>query len=55
PRNRDAHYNRGLALAGQSRFREALDAFETVLELDPGHSLARYSANLILSRMKDAA
>jgi len=55
PRNKEAHYNLGLALAGQDRLKEALEAFEKVLEMDPEDPLARFAANLTQSRMKIAA
>ena len=55
PRNKDAHYNLGLALAGLDRSKEALEAFEKALEMDPEDTLAGYAADLTLSRMKAAA
>jgi tetratricopeptide (TPR) repeat protein len=52
PQNADAHYNKGLALVAAGRFKEALSAFEKVLEIDPGNAPAAYSINLTRNRFE---
>jgi Ca-activated chloride channel homolog len=42
-----AHYNRGNALARAGRLREALSAYDTVLEKDPRHPDAMYNRALV--------
>jgi Ca-activated chloride channel family protein len=47
-----AHYNRGNALARAGRLDEALAAYDTVLEADPGHEDARHNRTLV-ARLKE--
>lgn len=47
-----ARYNRGNALARAGLLREALDAYDSVLEADPGHDDARYNRALVKRLME---
>ena len=48
-----AHYNRGNALARAGRLREAVNAYDTVLEADPQHPDAVYNRALVLRLMEE--
>lgn len=43
----DAHYNRGTALARAGRLREALEALDRALALDPEHADARHNREVV--------
>jgi Ca-activated chloride channel family protein len=47
-----AHYNRGNALARAGRLREALNAYDTVLEADPQHDDALHNRDLVARLME---
>ena len=47
-----ANYNRGNALARSGRLREALDAYDRVLEMDPEHEDARHNRTLVARLME---
>ena len=47
-----AHYNRGNALAKAGRLREALNAYDTVLESDSQHQDALYNRALVMRLME---
>ena len=48
-----ARYNRGNALARAGRLREALDAYDGVLEADPGHADARFNRDLVARLLEE--
>lgn len=48
-----ARYNRGNALAKAGRLREALDAYDNVLETDPQHDDARHNRDLVARLLEE--
>lgn len=48
-----AHYNRGNALARAGRLREALHAYDTVLEANPEHLDARHNRDLVARLLEE--
>lgn len=49
-----AHYNRGNALAKAGRLREALDAYDIVLDAVPEHDDARHNRELVARLLEEA-
>ncbi len=47
-----AHYNRGNALVRLGRLEQALVAYEQALELEPGHTDARFNLDLVRAALK---
>ena len=50
----DAHYNRGNALAQQSRLTEALNEYSAALKLNPKHDDAKFNRDLIEQMLKQS-
>ena len=48
-----ARYNRGNALAKAGRLREALDVYDGVLEVEPGHADARHNRDLVARLLEE--
>jgi tetratricopeptide (TPR) repeat protein len=48
----EAHFQRGLALAGQQNFGEAAAAFQKATDLDPNWAAAHYNAGIAFSKAR---
>ena len=46
PRNRDVLYSRGIARMYAARFESAIEDFEAILGIEPGHAAARGARGL---------
>ena len=46
PRNRDVLYSRGIARMYAARFESAIEDFEAIIGIEPGHAAARGAREL---------